>query len=335
MRHFSLKRSSFLSTLLAATAIAVCSNSALAQSRASDNFPSRPGVIVVPVQPGSSSDAGARLWAQVLSEALGKPFVLDFKPGGGGVIGMNFVAKAPPDGHAMVFVASTFTSLPAFMPDLPFDPIKDFAPVSQLTKRSVLLVVTPSFPARNFQDYLAYAKINPAKINMGTTGVGGSFHMVGAMFVNAADIKVTFIHYKGSAQNFVDLAAGRLHSSPMTVYAALPQLKAGKVRAIGYLSAQRSPWLPDLPTVAEQIQPGFDYTSWAALFATGGTPRDVIAKLSKPIMTYARSAEGIAKASAQGDELVGSTPEELAALVAREVPRWKKVVKDNDIKPEE
>ena len=333
MRHFPLKQSL---SLLAALAMTMAgSGSALAQRSPADSFPSRPGTVVVPVSPGSSSDFGARLFSQVLSESLGKPFVLDFKPGGGGIIGLSYVAKAQPDGHTLIWSAGTFTSLPAFNPELPFDPIKDFAPISQLTKRSVLLVVTPSFPTTTLKEFVAYAKANPGKINMGTTGAGGSFHLVGAMFVNAADIKVTFVHYKGSAQNFVDLTAGRLHASPMTVYAALPFLKAGKVRAVGYLSATRSSWIPDLPTVAEQIQPGFDYTSWAAMFTTGGTPRDIVDKLAKPMIAYAHSAEGIAKATAQGDELVGSTPEELAKMVAREVPRWKQVVKDNNIKAEE
>ena len=333
MRNSGLKLSSL--SLLGMMAIASAfPGAALAQGRA-DNFPCRPGTIIVRVTPGSSSDFGARLFSQVLTDALGKPLVLDFKPGGGGIIALNHVAKATPDEYTMVWVAGTFTSLPAFMPNLSFDPIKDFAPVSQLTKRSVLLVVTPSFPANNLPEYIAYAKANPDRINMGTTGVGGSFHLVGAMFVNAADIKVTFVHYKGSAQNFVDLTAGRIHSSPMTVYAALPFLKTGKVRAVGYLSAVRSSWLPDLPTVAEQVQPGFDYTSWAALFATGGTPAEIVNKLARPIIAYAKYPEGIGKATAQGDELVGSTPEELAQLVAREVPRWKKVVKDNNIKTEE
>lgn len=307
---------------------------ALAQVR-TDNFPSKPVSVVVGVAPGGPSDADVRLWSQPLTEALGKPFVMDFKPGAGGIIGSQFVARAAPDGHTLMYVTGGFTTSPAFNDNLPFDPVRDFAPLSLLSKRGTLLVVTPSLPVRSFAEYLTYAKAHPGEMNWGTSGVGSTFHMTGAWLAGLTGARVTFIHYKGNAQNFIDLTAGRVHVSPMSLFAALPFIKAGKVRPIAQLSAQRSSFLPDLPTVAEQGVPGFDYFTWQGFILPAGTPPAIIGKLHAPLAAYARNPEAIARASRDGSELIGSPPEVLGRIIADEVTRWKKVVKDNNIKPEE
>ena len=322
-----------LALLVAAMAALSCTG-ALAQAR-TDSFPSRPVSIVIGVAPGGPSDADVRLWSQPLTETLGKPFVMDFKPGAGGIIGSNVVAKAPPDGHTMLYISGGFTTAPAFNEKLPFDPVKDFAPLSLLSKRGTLLVVTPSLPVNSFPEYLAYAKAHPGEMNWGTSGVGSTFHMTGAWLAGLTGAKVTFIHYKGNAQNFLDLTAGRVQVSPMSLFAAIPFIKAGKVRPIAQLSQQRSSFLPDLPTVSEQGVPGFDYFTWQGFVLPAGTPAAIVARLHAPLAAYAKNPEAIARAAKDGSELIGSPPEVLGRVIAEEVVRWKKVVKDNNIKPEE
>jgi tripartite-type tricarboxylate transporter receptor subunit TctC len=332
LRKSMLKRA--LSCLACLFCIAFMPGSAWAQAR-TDNFPSRPVSIIVGVAPGGPSDADVRIWSQPLTEALGKPFVMDFKPGAGGIIASNFVAKAAPDGHTLLYISGGFTTTPAFNDNLPFDPVKDFAPLSLLSKRGTLLVVTPSLPVRNFAEYLAYAKANPGALNWGTSGVGSTFHMTGAWLGGLTATRVTFIHYKGNAQNFIDLTAGRVQVSPMSLFAALPFIKAGKVRPIAQLSLQRSTFLPDLPTVAEQGVPGFDYFTWQGFILPTGTPAALIARLHAPLAAYAKNPEAVSRAAKDGSELIGSPPETLGQVIAEEIVRWKKVVKENNIKPEE
>ena len=327
--HFSL-----LCSLAAIGMSSAMSGIAQAQSRA-DNYPAKPVSIVVGVAPGGPSDADTRLWSQPLAEALGRPFVIDFKPGAGGIIGSQYVARAAPDGYTMLYITGGFTTAPAFHDKLPFDPVRDFAPLSLLSKRGTLLVVTPSLPVRTFAEYLAYAKAHPEELNWGTSGVGSTFHMTGAWLAGLTGARVTFIHYKGNAQNFIDLTAGRVQVSPMSLFAALPFIKAGKVRPIALLSAQRSSYLPDLATVAEQGVPGFDYFTWQGFVLPTGTPAAIIARLNAPLATYAMHPDAIARAAKDGNELIGSPPEVLGRIITDEVARWKKVVKENSIKPGE
>ncbi len=320
-------------TAVGIAATLLCTGVSLAQAPAS-NYPTKPVNIIVASAPGTTSEFSAREISQIFTETLGKPFVVDFKAGAGGLIGYSYVAKSNPDGYTLAQLSTSFTTLPAFEERIPYDPIKGFEPISLFTKRSVLLVVTPSSTIKTFPDFLAYAKANPGKINMGTNGVGSSFHLFGALLASATGTQLTFIHYKGNAANFIDLVAGRVEASPMTVYASLPFVKGGKVRPIAQLTTQRSSFMPDLPTVGEMGINGVDCLVWVGLSAPAGTPKDILARLNRPLAAYATSKEGLAKAASQGDELVGSQPDVLARLISTEIAAWKKVVTENKIKPE-
>lgn len=324
-------RSSAIAIGFAATLL--CAGASHAQSPAS-NYPTKPVTLIAPFPPGTTTEFSAREISQIYTESLGRPFLVDFKAGAGGLIGHTYVAKSSPDGYTLLVLGGSFTTLPAFEERLPYDPIKGFDPISLFTKRSVLLVVTPSSTIKTFPDFLAYARANPGKINMGTSGVGSSFHLFGSLLASATGTQLTFIHYKGNAANYIDLVAGRIEASPMTVYASLPFVKGGKVRPIALLATQRSSFMPDLPTVAEMGVDGVDCLVWIGLAAPAGTPKDILARLNRPLAAYAASKEGQARAASQGDELVGSPPDVLARLISTEIAAWKKVVTENKIKPE-
>jgi len=260
MSKSNLKPSAILSSLLVATLLTASSKPALAQSSA-DTYPSKVVTLVNPFVAGSTTDGDARPLLQYLTAALGKSFVVDYRPGAGGILGNNYVAKAKPDGYTLLIVSTSFTTNFALRDNVPYS-YKDFAPVSLLSRRPVILVVTPSLPVKSFAEYLAYARANPDKLNWGTSGAGSIFHMAGAYLAAATGTKITFVHYKGNAQGFVDLVAGRTQVSPMTTFAALPYIKAGQVRPIAHLTASRSRAMPNLPSVAELGVVGYDYSGW-------------------------------------------------------------------------
>lgn len=318
------------SNLLAATLTFAAATPVSAQNPA-DAYPARTVTLVLPFAAGSTTEQDARPMLQYLSTTFGKPFVIDFKPGAGGTTGNHAVTRAAPDAHTLLIITTSFATNFALREKLPYAP-KDFAPVSLLSRRPVILVVTPTLPVQNFAEYLTYAKTYPEKLNWGTSGIGSIFHMAGAYLAGATGTKVTFIHYKGNSQGFIDLIAGRTHVSPMTTFAALPYLKAGQVRPIAHLSAGRSKFMPDLPSVAEMGVKGYDYSGWGAILTTAGSPPSVVNKLSAAIAAYSRSPEATARAFKEGYELEGSTPEALGKLIDTEIARWRKVAQDNNIR---
>ena len=299
------------------------------------NYPARPVVIISPNAPGAALDRDGRFWAQKLTESLGKPFVLDFKVGGGGVIGTNYVAKSPPDGHTLLIMTAAFTVAAGLKKDLPYDPIKDFAPVSMTLKRPAMLLVTPSLPVQTFPEYVAYARENPGKINFGTAGQGGIQHIVGAWIHGATNTKAAFIHYKGNGPQNIDLVAGRTHASISSIFVGLPLLKSGKLRAIAVVSSERSSLLPGVKTVSEDGIPGFDYSAWGGILAPAAVPPAIINRLSAEFGKFAKDPDNIKQFAADGTVLVGSSPAEFKQLIAAEVARWKKIGEDNDMKAED
>ena len=307
---------------------------ALAQESAS-NYPSRVVTIIIPNAPGGSIDKDVRLYAQKLTESLGKPFVMDFKTGAGGSIGTTYVGKAPADGYTLLGMTSNFSVNPALYAKLPYDPIRDFAPVSQMYTRGSILVVHPNFPANSWSEYLAYVKANPGKVNFGTSGAGGVYHIGGAWLHSEINAKVTFIHYKGAGPLLTDLMAGTVDTFPPSPFMSLGLIKGGKLKPIAMLSAERSSFFPDLRTVAEQSLPGFDFFTWGGIITTGGTPPAIVNKLSGELAKVAKSPDVLKIAASDGTTMVGSTPEAFRNLIASEIVRWKKVVRDNNIKVEE
>lgn len=307
---------------------------AVAQTRI-DGFPSKPITIVIAGIPGTLADADARFWSQPLTESLGRPVLLEHKPGGGGIVGANYVAKAAPDGHTLFIITGSHTTLAAFRDDLPYDAVRDFSPISLVSKRGVVLVVTPSLPVRTLAEYISYAKANPGKLNWGTNGSGTTFHIVGAWFANATDTDVTMLPYKTNAQMYIDLFAGRVHVSPMTTFTGLQYIKSGKVRPLAQLTMQRSVYYPDLATASELGVADFDYSSWQGFVAPARTPGSIVTKINGVFSSWSKSPTAIKNAATNGAELVVSTPDFLGQTLVREIARWRKVIRDNNIKAEE
>lgn len=318
--------------------LGIAAGCASASSGAQDpaaGYPARPVTIVNPFAPGGPVDKDTRIYAQKLGDNLGKPFIMDYKPGAGSTIGTAFVAKAPPDGYTLLSVTSSFSVNPALYPNLGFDSVRDIAAVSHMYSRGSMLVANPNFPARTWPEYLAYVKANPGKVNFATSGAGGVHHIGGAWLHSEIKAKVTYVHYKGGGPAMLDVVAGTADVFPPTVFTALQQVKAGKLRVIAIMSADRSPLLPDARTIAEQGLPGFDFSAWGGILTTGGTPMPVIRKLSLELAKIAKAPDVLQMAKDDGTIMVGSTPEAFQKLVADEIVRWKKVVQENNIKLEQ
>lgn len=318
----------------AAASATLFSGAALAQDKA-DAYPSKPFVFVVPVAVGGPNDLEARLYAAKMSGLTGQQFIVDNKPGAGTRIGTAYVAKAKPDGYTLLVVTGNFTTIPALHKDLPFDTIRDFAPVSLMSKRPLVLFSYPSFPAKTFGEYIAYAKANPGKINFGTTGVGGISHLLGSWMHSATNTKVTFIPYKGTGPMLPDLFAGRVDVHVTILPYTLPLIKSGKVRPLAITDDKRSKLLPDLPTVAEQGIPGYNYASWHGYAAPGATPAATVTKLSEGFARVAKAPDVAGPSEAEGHVMVGSTAAQFRQLIVTETDRWRKVVQDAGIRLEE
>jgi tripartite-type tricarboxylate transporter receptor subunit TctC len=309
---------------------ALVSAGALAQSTGA--FPSKPVTMVIPFAPGGPVDIEGRRHAAKMTELMGQNFLLDFKPGAGETIGAAFVARAPADGYTVLVGSASFTINPFLYSNLPYDVLRDFAPVSLVSQRASLLLAHPSLPAKNIQELIAYARANPDKLNWGTTGAGTISHLSGAWFQNAAGVKATFVHYKGAGPAQIDLLAGRTDLGSLTVLASLPLLKSGKVKALGTLSSVRSKILPDLPSIEEQGVPGYNASSWFGILAPAATPAAVINRLSEGFAKAVRSPDVATPLEAEGIALVGSTPVQFRQMLAGETERWRKVVQENGIK---
>ena len=299
------------------------------------SFPTRAVTVVAATSPGGPTEHEVRLYLMKMTELMGKSFVLDFKPGAGNVIGSNYVAKSTPDGYTLLIVPSTITAMGAVVRDLPFDPINDLTAVSQMSQRSTVLVVNPSLPVRNVQELIAYARANPGKLNHGDAGAGGSSHLAASWLASTAGIALTYVHYKGTGPATLDLVAGRVDTAMEALTTMFPHMKSGKVRAIAITGNRRSPVLPDLPTVAEQGIPGFNFTSWLGIVAPAATPPAIVNKLGQNFAVTAKSPEIVKVLEPEGNIMIGSTPAEFQQLIVAEAQRWKKVVQEANIQLEE
>ena len=321
----------FRTALICALPAALAFSSPSSAQSAADAFPSRPVTLVIPVAAGGPTDVEGRPYSKKMSELLGQPFVLDYKAGAGGTIGTAVVAKAPADGYTLLVIAGSFTVMPAVYKNLAFDTLKDFAPLSLMSEKPQILLASPSFAARTYPEYLAYAKANPGKINLGVTAQAGVNHLMVTWMNTLSNSKVAYIAYKGEGPLLPDLLSGRLDAAAIGVGTAIRLAKAGKVRALGSSLTTRSKVWPDLPTIAEQGNPQFSYTSWLGIGAPGGTPVAVVNKLSENFAKTARSAEVTGTLEPDGWVMVGSTPAQFRQLIVTETERWKKVVQDNGI----
>ena len=300
-----------------------------------DSYPTKPVTLIVPYSAGGNTELEARLYAQRLGESLGRPVVLDFKPGAGTTVGTAYVAKAPPDGHTLLTISSAFATAPAFYKDLPYDPVKDIAPISLMNKRTIVFLLHPSLPFKNIAEYVAFARANPGAINFATSGAGGATHLGGAQLGMATTTEVTFVHYKGAAQMATDLVAGRVNATFNALSTSLPQIRSGKLKVLAISSIERSPLLPGMQTIAEQGVPGFDYSSYMGIVAPGGTPVGIINRLSLELQKIAKSPEVIQRLAADGSLTVGSTPEQLRQFYLAEINQFRILVQKTGIQLQE
>lgn len=302
--------------------------SAMGQA-AANRYPSKPVVMVVPFAAGSATDMEARVYTPKLAEIFGQPFIVDTKPGAGNRIATDFVMKAPPDGHVLMFTAATHAVIPLSFPDLPYDLYKVLAPVSLLTKRYGLMMVHPSVPINNMDEYIAFARANPGKLNFVDAGAGGTQHLTALWLNSATGTETVSVHYKSANAGIVDLIAGRaqVHIGPRRTL--MPHVKAGKARAIAQASLVRHPDNPDLPTIADTI-PGFEYPSWLGVLAPGATPLALRTRLASEFNKIVKMPDVIKQL---GDDVqgIGSTPQEFERLYLKEHEVWKKIVKDSKI----
>jgi tripartite-type tricarboxylate transporter receptor subunit TctC len=296
-------------------------------------WPDHPVKIIVPFPAGGSTDIVAREVAQGLAEKFGQPFIVENRAGAGSTAGTAFVARSDGDGYTFLITSSHFSIVPSLY-TLQYDPQKDIKGVSLLVNIPVILVANPNVPASTVKELIAYDKSNPGKLNFGSSGAGGINHLSGELFNGMAGTKLVHIPYKGTAPAMQDLIAGNVQLMFDAISTSLPNIRAGLIKPIAWTGAKPSAVLPNLPTIAASGIPGYDTTSWLAMFAPASTPSDIIEKVSDAAKVILNRTDVKARQEAQGVEIVASTPKELDATVAREVSRWSELIKKLDLKIE-
>jgi tripartite-type tricarboxylate transporter receptor subunit TctC len=280
----------------------------------------------VPFVAGGTTDNIARLMAQRFSESWGQTVVVNNRPGGGSTIGTNAVAKAPPDGHTLLVTTIGF-AINAGLQKLPYDPIGDFTPITELASLPLVLVVHASVPATNLQEFIALAKSKPGGWDYASSGTGTSPHLAAEMFKSMAGIELVHVPFKGNAEAMNSLMGGHVKIYFALVPAVLQHIKAGTLRPLAVTTEQRLPYLPDVPTIAELGFPGYEISSWQGVFAPAGTPKDVVIKINGELVRMLKVPEVHGRISHEGADPVGSTPEAFAQRVKSEITKWSKVIK--------
>ena len=306
----------------AVTTVALPSFSRIATAQA---YPTRPVHLIVPLSAGSAADILARQLAMKMSESWSQPAVVENRPGAGTTLGADAVAKAAPDGHMLLVNSAAFATSAAIYPKLPYDPLKDFAPISQIATAPIVLVASPSLGARSIKDLIDLAKRQPGKINFGSAGVGSSTHFAGEQFKLAAGLNVVHVPYKGPPEALLDTMTGRIQYSMAPLLPALPFIRDGKLLALGVTTVQRSPMLQDVPTVAEAGLPDYEYQDWWGVFAPAATPRPVIDKISKEVVRILGLPDITKQLLSQGAEARSSAPDEFTGFVRAKVESARQV----------
>lgn len=302
---------------------------ALAQS-----YPSKPIRFIVPAGAGGSNDIVAPLIGAKLADCCKQAVlvVVENRGGGGGSIGAGVAANAAPDGYTMLFISVSQAINASLYRDLPYDIVKDLAPITQLSAIPIILVVNPSLPVKSVKELIVLAKSQPGRLTYASAGNGSSTHVAMELLKNMAGIDMVHIPYKGQAPSFIDLLAGRVDLTFAGIVQALPYVKEGRLRGLAVGSSKRSPTAPDLPTVAEAGVPGFEATSWHGILVPARTPKEIIRWLNTEIVKILHLPDVQERLSDKGAQLIGSTPEEFAAFLEAEIAKWSKVVKDNRIR---
>jgi tripartite-type tricarboxylate transporter receptor subunit TctC len=294
---------------------------------AAQSYPVRPVRVVVPSSPGGGTDIIARIVMPRLGERLGQSVIVDNRPGAASIIGNEVVAKASPDGYTLLLGISTITILPFTHKKLPYDVLRDFAPISQTIAAPNIIVVHPSLPVRTTKDLIAFARARPGQLNFGSPGTGSNPHLSMALFNVMSGVEMVHIAYKGSGPAITDLLAGHIVVMTATMLTGMPHVRSGRLRALATTGARRSAAAPDYPTVAESGLPGYEAVQWYGLFAPAGVSGEIIARLQAQVAAVVHMPEIAQKFAADGAAPVGSTPEEFGRYIRAEMNKWEKVVR--------
>ena len=318
-----------LSYCLLPSAFCLGMAAAVAQS-----YPSRPVRIIVPQSPGASTDITARLVAQGLNEAFKQPVIVDNRPGSSGIAGTELVARATPDGYTLMVVASSFSINPALGRKLPYDSIRDFTTVTQLSKFPNMLAAHPSTPVKTLQDVMALAKAKPGQVTYASAGVATGTHMTAELLRYMTKIDLLHVPYKGGGPAMTAAMGGQTQLIVATSVGLLPHVRAGKLRAIAVTSAKRSAAAPDIPTIAESGVPGYEHEPWNGMFGPAGMPKAVLARVNAEVVRVLHAPEAKKVLEGDGADIVGNSPEQFGIVLKAEIAKWTKVAKAAGIKAE-
>jgi tripartite-type tricarboxylate transporter receptor subunit TctC len=322
-------------SMLVTAAVALCAGGAIDAAAQSAAWPAKPIRLVSPFNPGGAIDVLNRIIAEKLAERLGQPVIVDAIPGANTIKGADVVAKAPADGYTfMITTMSTHVNNTVLFAKLPFDPVKDFAPITQVSLGSVLLTAPGNAPYSDLKGFLAWAKAQNRPISYGSWGVGSSANVYGEILAKAYGVSLTHVPYKGEQPAITDVIGGSLDVTFASPVGAKPQVQAGKLKALGMTGPARSAAMPDVPTFAEQGMKGFELPVWVAAYAPAGTPKAIVDRLQKEIAAVIRLPDVLPKMVDQGQTPLGNTPEEFAAAFAKDAPTWIDYIKASGAKPE-
>jgi len=297
-------------------------------------YPVRPVRVTIAFAPGGGVDILARAVAQKLGETMGKPFVVENRAGAGGTVAYAMVAKTPPDGYNLLAISGSFAMSAALYQNLPYDPVRDFTSITQMGAAPFLIVAHPSLPLKTVKDLIALAKARPGALNFASGGLGSSGHLTGELFKSMAHVQMTYIPYKGGELALIDLIAGQVHLVFSNALSSLPHVRSGRVRPLAVTSAARYGAAPEIPTVAESGVPGFEAVNWYGWLAPAGTPAAIVGKLNAEIGNAVRAPDMQQRFARDGAEPVTSTPAQFSGRIASEVARWRKVVKEANLRVE-
>jgi len=300
---------------------------------AQSTYPTRTVRLIVPSSPGGGTDISARILAPQLTQFLGQQVIVENRPGAGTMIGGEAVARAAPDGYTLLMGISTLAINPAMYKKVPYDALKDLAPISQAVALSNVLVIHPSLPSRNLKAFIAFATARPGELNFASAGKGTSPHLSMELFLVMAKLKMLHVPYKGSGPGVTDLIAGHVPVMMPNMLSAQPHIKSGRLRALGVTGSKRAPGADDIPTIAEAGVPGYEAVQWYGVLAPAGTPGDIISKLHAGVVRAVQNPEVRKRLMNDGAEPVGSSPAEFAAYIKAETDKWAKVIKAAGIDP--
>ena len=323
-----MKRMGYIAAIWLGFTLALTAGAVYAQT-----WPSRTIRLIVPFPPGGGNDVIARAVAQKLGERLGQQVVVDNRAGANGIVGLQALMQSAPDGHTIaVGAAGPLAVNPALYDKLPYDPLKDFAPITNMVNFPLLLVTHPSVPAKTTRELVALAKAKPGTLYYSSPGSGNSGHLAGELFNSVAGVKTVHVPYKGQGPALADLLTGQVQMLYSSIPSVLPHVKQGQLNAIAVGSAKRVPSLPDIPTIAESGVPGYEAYSWVGMIAPAGTPKDIITRLNREIVDILKQKDVADKLNGQGALPVGDTPEQFGAYIKAEMEKWGAVVRAANIK---